>query len=230
AGYLSVLFRTDIGGERLGKAVALVSEVERCLNDVSKYLPGIKDHFGHELEHALTRTGALRLAAFFIEVIEAPLQKRDYDFFKRIALSSKTKQVIYKTISGCSDVINLGEVSTISGRDKHRLLKAHSLCVPEILMLAMASYTGKERKASGQQERDASFRAYIGSLWNYYLTTYRENEVNPLLTGDDIMDVFHMAPGPKVGVLLRQVDEARADGLITTRQDAFDYLRRIISE
>jgi hypothetical protein len=51
----------------------------------------------------------------------------------------------------------------------------------------------------------------------------RENDpAEPLLRGDE----FGLPPGPAVGRLLEQVEEERAAGTISTREDALELVRR----
>src|SRR5690606_29344509 len=48
----------------------------------------------------------------------------------------------------------------------------------------------------------------------------------PLLTGDDVMALLGIPPGPRVGEALRLVAEARAVGDVASREDAERLLRR----
>ena len=41
-----------------------------------------------------------------------------------------------------------------------------------------------------------------------------------LLNGHDLMQHLNLPPGPRIGELLEQIDEARAAGEIATREDA----------
>jgi poly(A) polymerase len=51
----------------------------------------------------------------------------------------------------------------------------------------------------------------------------RENDpAEPLLRGDEL----GVPPGPAVGRLLEQVEEERAAGTISTREDALELVRR----
>jgi len=50
--------------------------------------------------------------------------------------------------------------------------------------------------------------------------------IPPLLTGDDVMAVFGLRPGPAVGRLLRLAREAQDLGIVETREQALAYLRR----
>ncbi len=46
----------------------------------------------------------------------------------------------------------------------------------------------------------------------------------PLLRGEDVMQHFGLAPGPRVGRLLERAREAQALGLVSSREDALAFL------
>lgn len=46
-----------------------------------------------------------------------------------------------------------------------------------------------------------------------------------LVNGHDLMEEFGLAPGPLVGTLLEEVNEAEASGSFSTRDEAIDWLR-----
>jgi tRNA nucleotidyltransferase/poly(A) polymerase len=49
----------------------------------------------------------------------------------------------------------------------------------------------------------------------------------PLLSGTDVLRATGLPPGPKIGKLLRDLAEARDDGLISTRRQALAYLSKV---
>ncbi|MBI1893516.1 MAG: hypothetical protein HYS14_05330, partial [Candidatus Rokubacteria bacterium] len=57
-----------------------------------------------------------------------------------------------------------------------------------------------------------------------------EARVPPLVNGHDIMAAFSLTPGPLVGRLLAEVREAQGLGLVTTKADALETLRRHFDE
>ncbi len=233
AGYAPVLFKGPVDEDRLGLGLEILSGVEGLLPDVSSYLPGIKDPFADELEHGFTRSGALRLAGFFAGIAESSQHNYNEDLVHswctRLALSSLASRVIAKTISGMLRVHGLNEKPFLSGSGMHRLLSAYRQCIPEMLLLALASDTlATQRIADGTN--DVSIQTRVASLWEYFLGTYQAHTANPLLTGHDIMENLSMDPGLKVGELLRLVEEARADGIISSRGQALEYLRSIMTE
>ena len=46
-----------------------------------------------------------------------------------------------------------------------------------------------------------------------------------LVDGHDLINIFGMKPGPKIGEILEAVREAQASGELTTRQEALSYIR-----
>ena len=77
-------------------------------------------------------------------------------------------------------------------------------------------------------------------LWLHYLNIHRtlleayyekpEEAVRPprLITGKDIIDLFDVPQGPKIGELLEKLLEVQADGEITTREDALAFIEEQI--
>ncbi|MBC7326908.1 CCA tRNA nucleotidyltransferase [bacterium] len=51
-----------------------------------------------------------------------------------------------------------------------------------------------------------------------------------LLSGRDIVQEFGQLPGPTIGRLLRLSEEAYAEGLISTKEEALDFVRRLLDE
>ena len=52
-----------------------------------------------------------------------------------------------------------------------------------------------------------------------------------LVDGHDLLNIFGLSPGPKIGELLEAVREAQASGELASRQEALDYIRgQLVSE
>jgi poly(A) polymerase len=67
----------------------------------------------------------------------------------------------------------------------------------------------------------------------YVLAQHFEQEklvVPPkLLNGHDIINIFGLSPGPKIGQLLEAVREAQASGEVTTKEEALAFIREHLS-
>ena len=58
-----------------------------------------------------------------------------------------------------------------------------------------------------------------------------ESIVSPpkLIDGHDLIDIFSLTPGPRIGKLLEAVREAQAVGNIATREEAFGFIQKRLS-
>jgi poly(A) polymerase len=50
----------------------------------------------------------------------------------------------------------------------------------------------------------------------------------PLLSGADVIRATGLTPGPRIGALLREIADARDDGLVSTRRQALAYLKKAV--
>ena len=63
-----------------------------------------------------------------------------------------------------------------------------------------------------------------------YVLAQREEQAKlvapaKLLSGHDLINVFKMKPGPRMGELLEAVREAQASGELASREEALDFVR-----
>jgi len=69
------------------------------------------------------------------------------------------------------------------------------------------------------------------AVYTYFKEKFEPMMVRPkLITGKDLIEQFHLTPGPVFGKLLREVEEAYMDGIVTTREQAIEWLRPRIAE
>jgi poly(A) polymerase len=94
----------------------------------------------------------------------------------------------------------------------------------DILFLSLADHLatrGPQLNLAGWQEH--------AQIVEYVLTQHFEQEklvIPPkLVDGHDLINIFGLHPGPKIGKLLEAVREAQASGEIATREEALSYIR-----
>jgi hypothetical protein len=106
----------------------------------------------------------------------------------------------------------------------HRLIRSAEGFVPELLLLSLsdAIATGKDPGYKGAR---TEIEEIIRRIWFYYTDVYLKNRAQPLIKGDDVMAALGIQPGPKVGRLLAKVEEARAEGHLSNRQEAIDFIK-----
>ena len=104
-------------------------------------------------------------------------------------------------------------------RAVHRYYRDVADVAVDTIYLAMADYLA----AKGPEvvaDRWAKHARMLGNLLEAGREKAPARGPQRLLTGHDLMQHLDLPPGPHIGRLLAQVDEARAAGEIATREDA----------
>ncbi len=55
-------------------------------------------------------------------------------------------------------------------------------------------------------------------------------KIRPPIDGNEVMEFLKISPGPKVGEILEHLLEARLEGVIETKEEAYKYIEKLISE
>ena len=113
-----------------------------------------------------------------------------------------------------------------SNRSIHRFFRAVEAAGVELCLMSLAdtlAVFGPELPMDRWQRELQVCRVLVGS-W----LEQQEHVIapSPLLNGHEIMSMFSMEPGPRVGALLRDLVEAQAAGEVADRAQAEAYCRR----
>lgn len=69
------------------------------------------------------------------------------------------------------------------------------------------------------------------AIYTYFKEKFEPMTMRPkLITGKDLIEQLHLTPGPVFSKLLRDVEEAYMDGIVTTREQAIEWLRTRTAE
>ena len=228
-------------------------ETVACLEEVLA-APG---NFFQQLAPEVARYAAVRpkaallkLAALFHDVGKPQVQERrvrperytfyhhervGLELFAGLAERLRFSQAEVKTVT---TLINLhmrpfllmpafrqGELSL---RALGRLVRAVRAELPGLFALAMA-----DSLAGQGPQKPADSEAVLSDLAD---TAYRflkerlepQERLPKLLTGHDLIKVLGLKPGPKFRRLLTAVQEAQWEGLVNTRQEALEMVRRLL--
>jgi poly(A) polymerase len=94
----------------------------------------------------------------------------------------------------------------------------------DVLFLGLADHLATR----GPRLEMAGWQEHV-QLVEYVLAQHFEQEgrVKPpkLVDGHDLINIFGLNPGPKIGKLLEAIREAQASGEITNREEALAYIR-----
>lgn len=97
--------------------------------------------------------------------------------------------------------------------------------VVDVILLAMAD----RLSARGEKVTDEMVNNNINSLTkllNDYLSTYKDMKpLEKLLDGCEIMDILEIKQGPKLGEVIKALQEAQISGDVNTKDEAIEYVK-----
>lgn len=199
----------------LGPPSSVLCYSDRLLSHLSQFTSGNRQ-----------RLVLLKLVAFLCGVAE---DARQVGFALRRLRFSRGEVDLGRTITVHRErPIHLRAAGALTRRDVYRFFRDTSEAGLDLLLLFLADQLVAQGVSSGldQLEGDLEFAAAL--LRDYY--ERREEMISPpkLIGGDDVMEAFGLEEGPRLGELLEAVREAQAAGEIRTRQEALNYVKRVL--
>jgi poly(A) polymerase len=124
----------------------------------------------------------------------------------------------------------LHDNDTLTARAIYRFWRDTGQAGVDICLLAMADYLGTYGATLDSRAWIAYLETIQTLLDRYYLHHDTAVAPPPLITGQTLLDRFNMKPGPRIGELLEQLQEAQATGEVSTREEALDWVQRFLEQ
>jgi len=145
---------------------------------------------------------------------------------KRFKLSQRESQILKKTIRHHLRPIFLGREEEPSARAIYRFFRDVKDAAVEILLVSWADVEA----GRGPSLTDKMIEKHH----NFVRKRLKEffeggNRVNPprLLSGNEVMEILNIPSGTIVGKALAIIEQAVAEGIVTTREEAIEYLKSV---
>jgi poly(A) polymerase len=202
----------------------------------------LAQHFAQEVSHGSTRRVLLKLAALLHDVAKPQTKAVGEDgrthflghgklgatvatsILERLRFSSKETKLVEVMVKEHLRPTQMSQGGLPSHRAIYRYFRDTEEAGIDILFLSLADHLatrGPKLNRAGWQEH--------AQIVNYVLTQHLEQErlvVPPkLVDGHDIINIFGLHSGPKIGKLLEAIREAQASGEIASREEALAYIR-----
>lgn len=154
-----------------------------------------------------------------------------YTLAKRLRWSNEARETVGKLIELHMYPFHLCNAFRSSEPSKKaclRVWKKAGRDLPGVFLLAMADSLAcrGEKKPEGMEDELAALFRRLHSII--------ESSIEPVLsrpklvTGHDLIERFHLTPGPLFSAILEQLETARVEGKISTRQEALDWLDKYL--
>jgi tRNA nucleotidyltransferase/poly(A) polymerase len=213
------------------------------LDALAPWTATLRAHLTEDLGDGLTRREALKLAALLHDVAKPETRaeqggrvrflghdgagaRRIAGIADRFRLSRRAAQVLERLVAEHLRPMHLAQAGLITRRARLRFFRALGDEAHDLLLLALAdaaALTGASPLAVWAGEGGDVIRALLAGAAEETAAA----AAPPLLRGEDVMAAFDLAPGPEVGRLLAIAREAQALGLVGTRGEALEHLRRM---
>ena len=208
----------------------------------------LAQHFALEVSSGSTRRLLLKLAALLHDIAKPQTKAIDAQgrmrflghakegaaitatILERLRFSAKEVKLVETMVRYHLRPGQMGQNELPSPRAIYRYFRDTEEAGIDILFLSLADHLATR----GPQLNMAQWQEH-SRIVNYVLTQRFEQAalvVPPkLVDGHDLINIFGMSPGPKIGEFLEQVHEAQASGEVATREEALSYIReRLLSK
>jgi poly(A) polymerase len=221
-----------------------VEAADTLVENVTALAPwgeALRAHLIEDLGDRVTRRETLKLGALLHDIAKPETRTvtegrirfighdtigaaRAADIARRWRLSRRAGEVLWRLVGEHLRPMHLAQAGGVTRRARYRFYRALGAEARDLLLLALADaaavrgepplavWTGTGGAIVRDLMRGADEEAAAASA--------------PLLRGEDVMRAFGLAPGPEVGRLLERAREAQALGLVSTREQALEHLRR----
>jgi poly(A) polymerase len=206
----------------------------------------LKEHFDREISSGSTGRSMLKLAALFHDIAK-PQTKTIEDkrtrflghpdigaamtatIMERLRFSNREIELVSLLVKYHLRPTQMSHIGMPTNRAIYRYFRDTGEAGIDLLFLCLADHLAARAAALDMNQWQEHCR-----MTDYVLTKHftEENLSAPpkILDGHDIIKIFQLKPGPKVGELLEALHEAQADGEITTREQALAYIRNLLSK
>jgi poly(A) polymerase len=143
----------------------------------------------------------------------------------RLKMSSLAKELLLLTARHHMRPLHMTK-EHITRHAMYRYVRDMDEHLPASLIVALADAFATRAKP---ESVSTDVEGVTLQLSEYYYGEFLTQKEAPLLKGRDLISEFKLKPGPVFSELLNEVREKRAEGKISTREEALEYVRRRVT-
>ncbi len=226
----------------LTHSIKTAGYVDSVLDELQKISPehsaSIQSHLDEHLENLVPRKAALRFACLIhdnakpetFSNVDGHVRFHGHDnvgaekavfMCRRFKLSNETEKAVTRVIKHHMRLFNLAAPGGPSKNAMYRYCRDLGDALPESLILAQAD--ARATREIMPKEKFTDTIKPMAVVLDYYYTKFLKVEAETLVTGQDLID-RGLQPGPKFREILGEIKLRQAEGTITDRRAALEYL------
>ncbi|MRR56258.1 MAG: CCA tRNA nucleotidyltransferase [Deltaproteobacteria bacterium] len=189
---------------------AFAADVEQVLENCAELFPADREqlaaHLHRHIEGNIPLFALLKLAAF---LSGEDARKQIKVCGDRLRFGTKARAEL-EMLCSCATSFPCLPRDPSTGRVLFRFFRDRLPGGAELVILPLAAMLVDPETA--------------GRLVAYYFRDYRTDDANLLLSGDDVMELLGIGPGPQLGRILETLREAESTGQVRTSGEAREFL------
>jgi len=207
------------------------------------HIPGMHQHFEEEVASGATRSVLGKIAALLHDIakpqtksVEASGRARFLGHTKegavmaghilqRLRFSTKAAKIVQSMVESHLRLWQMGGDGRPTKRAIYRFFRDRSDVSIDIIILTLADFLAAQGPdlVPHEWKRHCEMMQYI---WSEHEKEEARVVPEKLVDGHDLIKIFGLEPGPRLGQLLEMVHETHGIGEVTTREEALALVRR----
>ncbi len=223
-------------------------QVGGAITTLSHLREPLRDHIGYVWPNGRTHRALLSLAALLHDVGKPATRAVDADsrvhFLEHEHLGAKLAAIRGEAFHLSNDEIQrlttiirhhmrphwLNANKSLTPRAIYRYWRDTGPAGVDICLLAMADYLATYDIMLDSKQWMGYLQTIQTLLTRYYMFRSTAVYPQPLLDGTRLLKDFKLSPGPIIGEILEQIREAQVSGIVSTQQEALDFVRRLLNQ
>ena len=206
-------------------------------------IPCLDEYFQEEISGGATRAVLAKIAALLHDIAKPQTKSVEPNgrtrflghtkegavvagqILQRLRFSTKETKMVQSMVQSHLRLWQMGSEGRPTHRAVYRFFRDTSDVSVDIIMLTLADFLAA-RGPNLEMDEWKKHCQMMDYIWSEH--EKEEARVAPakLIDGHDLIDVFGLEPGPKVGRLLEEVREAQGIGEIATREEAMAFVHK----
>jgi len=243
-----------------GHTLETLKSLEEIISRLSEVFPGMSRRISAHLEEKIfgemERKIFVKWAAIFHDMGKPKTVTREegrvrffghedagtslaVEIMEKLKFSNRAIKVVERIVKHHMRPGNLSEAKQLTDRAIHRFFRDLSCEAVDTLLISLAdrySYRkivpGRD-KGLGLEMSQLSIKKHENTVRKMLVRYYYHKErvlPEPLIRGNEVMESFNLPQGPLIGKLLTRAREAQAEGKLKNKQEALQFLRKILEE
>lgn len=204
-------------------------------------------HFNEEIGSGVTRGILLKLAALLHDIAKPQTKSIEPNgrarflghtkegavvagnILQRLRFSTRETRIIQKMIESHLRLWQMGSNGKPTHRAIYRFFRDTEGISIDIMFLTLADFLATQgpNLDLAQWRQHCQMMEYI---WSEHVKEEARIVPSKLIDGHDLINIFGLEPGPKIGEILERVHEAQGIGEITTREEALSFARMQLAQ